>query len=297
MASLPTSWGQASPLLVALLVAGCGDYAPANGGGTGGSSGQTGSGGAPGSGGTAGSGQAGSAGAAGSGGQAGSAGAAGSGGQAGSAGGCSSGQAGAGGSAGPLNCPDPLPSTTPCGGDVVGTWAAASCPLMVTGQVDMTSLGLGCASAEVTSGSLQVTGTWTADSCGIFTDTTRTTGEQEVELPPSCLMVSGTTTSCDQVGDPVGSVLGYATFDCVDNAETGGCTCSATIDQEGGIGFVSIDASASGTYTTADSTLTTTVFGTDTEYAYCVSGNTLTMNVQTVSKTGTVMGALVLQKQ
>jgi hypothetical protein len=168
---------------------------------------------------------------------------------------------------------------------------------MVTGQVDMTSLGLGCASAEITSGSLQVTGTWTADSCGMLTDTTKTTGEQQVELPPSCLMVSGTTTSCDQVGDPVRSVLGYASFDCVDNTETEGCTCSATFDQEGGIAFVSIDASADGTYTTADNTLTTTAFGNDTEYSYCVSGNTLTLTVQTVGKTGTVMGPIVLQKQ
>ena len=292
-----TSGSLACAPLLALLLLGCGEYAPAPGTGQGG----TGAGGTSAQAGTGGSGQSGM-GAGGSSGQAGAGGASSAGGAGGASasggagGGCNAAGAG-GGNTAQLACPEPVPDATPCGGDVLGTWAATACPLTVTGQVDMAGLGLGCQSGEITSGSLQVTGTWTADTCGMISDNTRTTGEQEIELPPSCKMVSGFVTTCDRVSDPFGDTLGYASVTCVDNAETGGCTCSATIDQEGGIGFVSVDASASGMYTTADNTLTTTVFGTDTEYAYCVSGNTLTMNVQTVSKTGTVMGPLVLEKQ
>ena len=127
-------------------------------------------------------------------------------------------------------------------------------------------------------------------------DDTTTSGEEVLELPAGCLTVSGTTTTCDELGSPL-RAMGFASATCIDNAATGGCTCTATVQQTGGMAVVSIDASTSGTFTTADNKLVTTAFQIDTEYSYCVSGNTLTMTPQGELKAGTVTGPIVLQKQ
>jgi hypothetical protein len=271
-----------------LLSAGCTEYASSDPAGAGG--GQAGT----------------TAVAAGSGGQAGGAGATsgGSGGQAGGGAGGSnagSGGGGAGGTGGSggmmqLPCVSPLPPTEPCGGDVVGTWTATACPLMLSGEVDMTGFGLGCTSGTVTSGSLELAGTFTADAGGTYTDNTATTGEEEIELPAECLVVSGTTTTCADLQGAVGSSLGYSSFTCVDNAVSGGCTCNGSVDQLGGLAMVSINASTSGTYTSVDDALTSTALGTDTEYSYCITANTMVMTLQSLSKIGTLMGPIVLQK-
>src|SRR5450755_1519290 len=63
-------------------------------------------------------------------------------------------------------------NVTACGGDVVGTWTVSSC-LNVSGQLDL-SISPDC-SAQVT-GSLQVSGTWSAKADGTYTDNTTTTG-------------------------------------------------------------------------------------------------------------------------
>ena len=270
----------ANTLAFAFLLAGCGDFDQSDGGsGAGGSTGATGTGGAGGSTGVTGTG-----------------GASGSGGS-GAAGGTGGAQGGSGGGGGEeVPCPDPLPSDMPCGGDAVGTWAAAACPLPVTGEVDMMGFGLDCTTASVTSGSLQVAGTWIANTDGTYSDNTTTTGEQEIELPPGCLEVSGTTTTCDDLDGSLRSSLGYDTLTCVDNSETGGCTCSGTFDQDGGLAFVAPGAPVGGTYATADNSLVTTAFGDSIEYSYCASENMLVMILETVGKTGTVMGPIVLLK-
>jgi hypothetical protein len=263
----------ANTLLFALLFQGCfdyesGDVPTADGsttGGTGGVGGSSGTGGAGGSSGTGGAG-----------------GSSGTGGASG-AGDSSTDTAGA-------SCTE----VTPCGGDVVGTWTAAPCSLMLTGNADLSGFGIDCTSAPVT-GSLQVTGTWTASSDGTYTDNTTTSGDAQLELPPTCLRVSGTTTTCDKLGSSL-QALGYTSLTCTDNSASGGCTCPATIQQSGGLALVSIDAAPSGTYTTANNKLVTTGFGINTEYSYCVSANTMTMTLVTVGKAGTVTGTIVLQK-
>jgi hypothetical protein len=188
-------------------------------------------------------------------------------------------------------------AATPCGGDLAGTWTVKDCPLSLTGEVDMAGFGLGCTTASITSGSLQVSGTFTADAAGMFTDTTVTTGMQEIEMPPSCLTVSGTVTTCDRVGGPVQSSLGYATFSCVDNAETGGCTCNGTIDQEAGLAVATLRPPEAGTYTTADNVVTVVDGRYETQYGYCATSNALVLTVAAPGKTGTVTGAIVLEKQ
>lgn len=277
-----------STLGCCLALAGCGSYdqpskAAAGAGGSGAA--QAGTGGMP----SGGGGQASTAGqASGGGGQAGAGGGAGSGGQAG---------AGGSGVVLELPCPSPVPTDTTCGGDVLGTWAATSCPLEVSGVVNMMGLGLGCPTGEITSGSLTVSGTWTAAADGSFTDNSQTKGVQKIELPPSCLTVSGFVTTCDRVSDPFGSTLGYASVMCVDNAETGGCSCDATIDQKGGLALVSLASPDAGKYTATGQSLVMTKEKVDTAYDYCVAENTLTLALMTVSKAGSVMGPIVLQKQ
>jgi hypothetical protein len=298
--------------LAAVLPSGCGNYesdpvtggAAGMGGTTGGAGGSTG-GSAAGTGGSAaGTGGAGGS-AAGTGGAGGSA--AGTGGAAGSA------QAGTGTAAGGMPSSGGMATSgtsggagegggeascdevAPCGGDIVGTWTVVSCPLTVSGDVNMMGFGLDCKTAPITSGSLEVTGTVEFLADGSFNDHTVTTGTSMLELPELCKHVSGTVTDCVSLGESLDS-LGFKSGVCTDNATSGGCTCTTVTEQSGGLVFVSPDFSDTGLYKTADNKLTTTVFGIDTEYPYCVAGNTLTMTLATVSKTGPVTGPIVLQK-
>ena len=186
-------------------------------------------------------------------------------------------------------------NVTACGGDVVGTWAVAGSCLPVTGVLDMTGFGLNCSTAPI-DGALEVTGTLTLSDDGKVTDNTTTTGEAEIAMAAECLTLSGTVTTCDRLEDPI-LARGFATADCVDDAETGGCSCTASADQAGGMGFLSLDYWETANYTTADNTLTVSVFGDPWEYAYCVEETTLTMTPQTVSKIGTVAGTIALLKQ
>jgi hypothetical protein len=77
------------------------------------------------------------------------------------------------------------PNVTACGGNLVGTWTVTSSCLNVTGNLDLALVGAGCPSAPVT-GSLQVTGTWTANADGTYSDDTLTSGSEQFTLGPSC---------------------------------------------------------------------------------------------------------------
>jgi hypothetical protein len=182
---------------------------------------------------------------------------------------------------------------TPCGGDVVGTWAVAGSCLPVSGQADMSGFGLGCTAAPL-NGALEVNGTFIARADGTFEDQTTTSGQSQIELPPECLNVSGTITTCDRL-DGALQALGYATVTCAESA-SGGCTCSANAQQMGSLGFVTLETARRGTYSVADNVMTASARG-QTQYSYCVSGTTLTMTPQTMGRTGAVIGTIVLQKQ
>jgi hypothetical protein len=265
-------------LVIGMLLAGCSDYGesdtdPATGGtGAGGSAGQTGGTGV--AGGSGGSGGA-------TGGTVGN-----TGGTVGNTGGSGGATGGAGGAA------DPCANVTPCGGDVSGTWSVTTACLAVAGDMDVAGFGLGCATAAVT-GTLQVSGTWTANPDGTFTDNTVTSGTETLELGPPCLNVSGTTTTCPRLAGAV-QALGFSAVTCAANTATGGCTCSATVQQSAGMGVVPQYPSASGSYTTAGNLLTISA---DQSYSYCASGATLTMTPQSTVRTTTVTGSIVLQRQ
>jgi len=184
---------------------------------------------------------------------------------------------------------------TPCGGDVVGAWNVTSSCLTVSGALDMTALGLGETCNATVTGSLAVTGTWTANADGTtYSDGTTVSGTETMELTEDCKSLSGTITTCDRIGGPL-AAAGYASCTCVDNTATSGCTCTATIEQAGGIGVAPGYPRASGNYTIAGNLLTVTA-GTQ-EYSYCVSGTALTMTPVSAAVTGTVTGAVELQRQ
>ena len=254
--------------------------------GAGGAGGKAGAGGAGGSGGRA------SGGSGGSGGTGGTADAAGLGGSGGSGGiiptGGTRASGGTGGSAiggaGGASCAN----IVSCGGDVVGTWTVTSSCLRVTGEMDMSMLGLDCALAPV-EGSLQVTGTWTAKPDGTYFDGTTTSGNEQITLPASCLIVAGTAVTCEKLA-PVFSALGYLATTCTADV-SGGCSCSATVDQIGGVGLVSPYAQSSGTFKTSGNVVTTDDFA---QYPYCVSGNTMTWTPKTTSPITT--GTIVFQR-
>ena len=198
-------------------------------------------------------------------------------------GGGSSGGSGGSGEGG-ASCSDGVP----CGGNLVGTWSVTSSCLQVSGQFDLSMYGFGCPSAPVT-GSLQVTGTWTANSDGTYLDGTTTTGNEEFTLAPSCLTLSSTPVTCSGVSS-VFTVLGYSHVACSD-AASGGCNCTGTVQQTGTMGLLSVSPSTDGTYTTSSNVVTTQ---NGAQYSYCVSGNKTTFAPQGTSPTTT--GTVVFQK-
>jgi hypothetical protein len=171
---------------------------------------------------------------------------------------------------------------------VVGTWTVTPSCLKVTGEQDLSLIGLGCESAPVT-GSVQVSGTWTANANGTYSDNTITTGSEVIALPASCLQVSGVTVACQLVSGLL-QVLGYALATCVP-AAGGACNCAGTIHQAGGLGLLSGDAQVSGTYKTSGNGVTV---DDGAQYSYCVSGNRMAWSPQSASPT--ITGTIVFQK-
>jgi hypothetical protein len=172
------------------------------------------------------------------------------------------------------------PNATPCGGNVVGTWNVTTSCLKLSGEMDVTLTSLGCSRVPVT-GSIQTTGTYTANADGTYTDNTTTKGTVSFPLAPSCLSISSVPVECVKAAS-IFSSLGWKTNSCVDT--NGQCNCTLSTEQQGGIGFVSGLATKSGSYTISGTTLQND----DLKYSYCVSGDTLTVTPQMSALSGTV---------
>ncbi len=201
-------------------------------------------------------------------------------------GGSGSGGIGGGGAAGTITCTSPAP----CGGDVVATWNVMASCLSVSGPLDLTSLGLGCPEGSV-AGTLQVTGAWSARSDGTYVDKTTTTGKEQITLPAACLNISGTTTTCTRIASLL-VALGYETSSCGD-ATGGGCTCWVSVNQIGWPGIPTPDAMTSGKYGTAANVLS---LDNEADYAYCVSGSSMTLTPQGLRGTRqSVTGSVLFQ--
>lgn len=184
-----------------------------------------------------------------------------------------------------------------CGGDVVGTWAAKSSCLTVAGNMDMTGFGLGC-SESPTNGELAVSGNWTFTADGKVTDETLTTGSQDIDVLAACLTVSGTVTACDRLGGAL-PTLGFAAgTTCTDNVETGGCDCPATANQMGGAASIAQRPIKTGTYTVADNVISVKDNRMNLNaYSYCIQGDIMIATVASTPKAGPVTGQIVFQRQ
>jgi len=195
---------------------------------------------------------------------------------------------GTGGSkAGGSSCSD----VAACGGDVAGTWTVSSSCLQISGELDLSLVGAGCPSVPVT-GSLHVTGSWTATGDGVYSDDTMTTGTEQFTLTPSCLIISSTPVTCDGAANIIKN-LGYASLACT-STSGGGCDCTATIQQAGGLGLVSVAPVTGGNYTSSGNALTLTGDVGDTSYTTCVAGTKLTLTPQSTKPS--VAGTIVLDK-
>ncbi|MEO8900204.1 MAG: arabinofuranosidase catalytic domain-containing protein [Polyangiaceae bacterium] len=178
---------------------------------------------------------------------------------------------------------------TACGGDAVGTWTVASSCLKVAGPLDVQMVfGLTCPSGDV-SGSLNVAGSFTANKDGTFTDNTTTTGTLQVSLPVACLTLSGAPVTCERLADVMSGSY-YSAVTCT-AAATGGCACTATVNQSGSLGHSTSDPQKNGNYTTGANAITVTQDS--SSYSYCVAGNKLTLSPQALSPATT--GTIVLQ--
>ncbi|HMF40834.1 MAG TPA: hypothetical protein VKQ32_09065, partial [Polyangia bacterium] len=203
-------------------------------------------------------------------------------------GGSSSGGAGpgTGGTTGSGGTGPSCQNVSPCGGSVDGTWTVMSSCLTVNGTVDPSWLGLDprtCNSVSI-SGSLSVSGTFTAAG-GTYTDATHTTGTPRLDLAAGCLMLSGTKVDCAGIQRTISGAT------CA-SATGGGCTCTLTVDQMGGIGVISNGPSKSDHYATAGNVVTLTTDAGNENYAYCVAGSQMTWTPQ--SATLPIMGTIVL---
>src|SRR6188768_588691 len=167
------------------------------------------------------------------------------------------------------------PNVTACGGNVVGTWnVTSSCLKLNATNLDISLAGLDpsmCTNVKLT-GSMDVSGTWTARTDGTYSDATSTMGTAQLELPAGCLHLSGTVVTCDGIARPLEG-LGFTSVTCTNSASGGGCTCVGTIQHPGTLGLPSVDPQMSGGYETSGNMLTTDAVPT-AAYAYCVSGST-----------------------
>src|SRR6478735_7399341 len=166
-----------------------------------------------------------------------------------------------------------------CGGSVVGTCTASSPCLKVDGKLDISKASLDprtCVSPTI-SGTLNVSGTFSAAASGTFTDGTTTKGNLTVQLPAGCLQISGTTVNCKGINAPLGGGLGFESTDCQPAATGGGCTCAVVVNHKGSMGYLTANPQESGNYKTEGNNLTLAVAIADTPYSYCASGGKISV--------------------
>ncbi|HYP77720.1 MAG TPA: arabinofuranosidase catalytic domain-containing protein [Polyangiaceae bacterium] len=170
-------------------------------------------------------------------------------------------------------------NVTACGGSVVGTYTASSPCLKVQGKLDISKASLDprtCVDPQI-SGTLNVTGTFSAIASGTFTDSTTTTGNLTVQLPAGCLQISGTTTNCKGINAPLAGGMGFESSDCQPAATGGGCTCAVVVNHKGSMGYLTADVQENGNYKTEGNNLTLAVAIADTPYSYCASGGKISV--------------------
>src|SRR6185312_16013479 len=132
---------------------------------------------------------------------------------------------------------------------------------------DVSLASFGCKTVPV-SGSLHVTGTWTAKGDGTYVDNTLTTGSVTFPLSAACLSVSSVQIDCSKAAGAI-MPLGWSSATTCMKDSSGQCNCTAVANQTGGLGVVSPWAMQSGDYTTSGSGLNADAM---VDYSYCTSG-------------------------
>jgi hypothetical protein len=159
---------------------------------------------------------------------------------------------------------------------------SSSC-LKVSGDLEVSELAFGCATAAVT-GTRQVSGLWITNPDGSYIDATTTTGVDEITVGPACRLISGTRVTCPSLASTL-QRFGYKTVTCAD--ANGGCLCSAAVEQRGGLALLAAAPSTGGRLTTANNTIST---DDGRQYPYCTSNERLTLGLKTErpNVTGTI---------
>jgi hypothetical protein len=181
----------------------------------------------------------------------------------------------------------------PCGGDVVGTWTVMSSCLALSGEIDAAPMGIPCSSLPVT-GTLEVSGTWTANADGTYADDLSWSGIEQLTVPAECGAAGATPVTCDRL---VTSLMGLGYYEGLEYASLGcegeylydyGCSCLGVVEQN--------QDSEGGTYSVSADVVTTSG---GLEFSYCVAGNTMIMTPLAWSPdtSMTPTGTVVLQRQ
>jgi hypothetical protein len=155
--------------------------------------------------------------------------------------------------------------------------------LKVNGALDIANAGLDPVACQgpTISGSLNVTGTFSALANGTFTDGTTTTGNLTIQLSEGCTHLSGTVVACSGINAPLGGGLGFESADCQNAATGGGCTCAVVVNHKGSAGLITPDPQENGNYKTDGNKLTLAVGLADAPYSYCAApGGKLTLTPQ-----------------
>ena len=111
---------------------------------------------------------------------------------------------------------------------------SSSCLTLSATNLDISAAGLDpamCTNVKLT-GSLSVSGTWTANANGTYTDGTTTTGTTQIELPAGCLNLSGTKVTLRR-DLRTARRAGLRRRHLRARREGGGCTCTGTIQHAG----------------------------------------------------------------
>jgi len=180
-------------------------------------------------------------------------------------------------------------TTQPCGGDLVGNWAAhGSCVNQASLQSRfMSELGAGCPSGKSVS-ILGATTDWARvssmfNSDGTYSGTSMFSDSISVLVPAECLVIKGCADLDADFRAMVDPATGIQGASCL-NAGTG-CACMITQQQP--------TTPQSGTYTTSGTVLTLMPSGgAPTDMPYCVRGSEL--HLLSIDGSGVIASDIVL---
>ena len=165
------------------------------------------------------------------------------------------------------------PAVAPCGGDLGGTWKLVSACGVGTGTVNEQA---GCM-IDVSDAISSASGTYVFNADGTYMVEESLSENDTFTFPSACFSSNGVAATCAQVASALDSEVMLTTTEATLSAwtcspELGACTCGASL----GIS----NLMASGTYTTAENTVTVTPSAAmAVTTGYCVQGSNLYITI------------------